>query len=98
MLRIACPYCGERDYVEFLYGGDASQTMPALDDGDIGRWTEFVFFRDNPKGEHAEFWQHQHGCRQWLKVVRHTVTHTVMSVCPAREATPAAEEKRVEVA
>ena len=55
MLRLACPYCGERDYVEFLYGGDASQTMPALDD-DIDRWTDFVFFRDNPKGEHAEFW------------------------------------------
>ncbi|WP_413875035.1 sarcosine oxidase subunit delta [Albidovulum sp.] len=97
MLRLACPYCGERDYVEFLYGGDASQKMPALDD-DMDNWVDYVFFRDNPKGEHAEFWQHQHGCRQWLRVVRHTVTHAVMSVRPAREALPATEEKQVEVA
>lgn len=98
MLRLACPFCGERDYVEFLYGGDASQTMPELADDDIDRWTNFVFFRDNPKGEHAEFWQHQHGCRQWLRVIRHTVTHAVMSVRPAREALSATTEKQVEVA
>ena len=95
MLRLACPYCGERDYVEFLYGGDASGPMPELADDDIDRWTDFVFFRDNPKGEHAEFW---HGCRQWLRVVRDTVTHRVASVRPARDEVPAEDEKRVEVA
>lgn len=98
MLRLACPYCGERDYVEFLYGGDASGPMPELADDDIDRWTDFVFFRDNPKGEHAEFWQHLHGCRQWLRVVRDTVTHRVTSVRPAREGAAAEDEKRVEVA
>lgn len=85
MLRIACPYCGERDYIEFVYGGDASQAIPELGDSDIGRWTDFVFFRPNPKGLHAEYWQHQHGCRQWLKVQRDTVSHEVMSVTPARQ-------------
>ncbi len=67
MLRITCPYCGERDYVEFGYGGDAENTMPELSDTDIDRWADYVFFRNDPKGEHAEFWQHQHGCRQWLR-------------------------------
>ena len=98
MLRIACPYCGERDYVEFLYGGDAAKEMPALSDTDIDRWTDFVFFRDDPKGEHTEYWQHQHGCRQWLKVVRHTVTHKVLSVTPASEAGAQADTDKVEVA
>ena len=32
-----------------------------------------VFVRDNPMGEHREYWQHVHGCRQWLFVVRDTV-------------------------
>lgn len=98
MLRILCPYCGERDYVEFLYGGDAENTMPELSDGDVDRWTDFVFFRNDPKGEHAEYWQHQHGCRQWLRVVRHTVTHKVISVRHASEAGTPAQDNQVKVA
>lgn len=85
MLRIPCPYCGERDHVEFVYGGDATQPYPDLGDDDLDRWTDFVFLRDNPKGAHAEYWQHQHGCRQWLVVTRDTVTHQIHSVAPARD-------------
>ena len=85
MLQIVCPYCGERSHVESGYGGDASQPYPDLDDSDLDRWTDFVFLRDNPKGAHAEYWQHQHGCRQWLFVVRDTVTHEIQSVLPARD-------------
>jgi heterotetrameric sarcosine oxidase delta subunit len=84
-MRITCPYCGERDRVEFVYGGDASHPFPDLGDTDIDNWTDFVFLRDNPKGDHAEYWQHQSGCRQWLRVVRHTVTHEISSVTPARD-------------
>ena len=98
MLRIACPYCGERDYVEFLYGGDAENTMPELSDGDVARWADFVFLRNDPKGEHAEYWQHLHGCRQWLRVVRHTVTHKVISVQPASEDGTPAQDNQVKVA
>ena len=85
MLRIACPYCGERDQVEFAYGGDASEEFPELTNSDVGRWTEFVFVRENPRGVHGEYWHHQYGCRQWLRVVRDTVTHQVHSVAPARQ-------------
>jgi heterotetrameric sarcosine oxidase delta subunit len=91
MLRIACPYCGERDHVEFVYGGDANQRMPDLAQAETDPWVEFVFFRDNPRGAHSEYWQHQHGCRQWLRVVRDTVTHRIHSVTPAREAGEAGE-------
>lgn len=90
MLRIPCPYCGERDFVEFAYGGDAMRRFPDLADADLDRWIESVFIRDNPRGRHRELWQHQHGCRQWLLVVRDTVTHEIAQVIPAREAPPGA--------
>ena len=90
MLRIVCPYCGERDQVEYVYAGDATRGMPELADADLDRWTDWVFIRDNPRGEHREFWQHVHGCRQWLFVVRDTVTHEIMSVTPARDLAGAA--------
>jgi len=86
MLRIVCPYCGERDRVEFDYGGDATQPFPGLDEETVERWVAYVFVRDNPKGRHDEYWQHVHGCRQWLRVVRDTVTHEIESVTPARAA------------
>ena len=46
-----------------------------------------VYMRDNPKGEHNEFWQHTLACRRWLVVRRNTVTHDILSVLPARERT-----------
>ena len=33
MLRITCPFCGERDYTEFRYGGDAS--LIRIDEGNF---------------------------------------------------------------
>ena len=43
MIRIKCPYCGERDHSEFTYGGDASVKYPALDAPD-SEWTQAIFF------------------------------------------------------
>ena len=80
-MRIECPYCGERDHHEFTYGGDASKVRPAYDDVDLDRWYEYVFLRQNPRGRHAEYWQHTNGCRQWLRVERDTSSHEIYSVC-----------------
>lgn len=85
-MRIECPYCGLRDHSEFAYGGDATRRMPDLADNDFERWYDYVFLRDNPRGPNKEFWQHVHGCRQWLLVERDTLTHAVGSVTPARDA------------
>lgn len=78
MLRIPCPFCGERDHTEFRYGGDASRPRPrdpsALDDK---AWAEVLFLRDNPAGEHLEYWHHELGCRQWFRLVRDTRSHQV---------------------
>jgi heterotetrameric sarcosine oxidase delta subunit len=83
MLRINCPFCGERDHSEFTYGGDASIAYPALD-APIDAWIDAVYVRANPKGSHRERWQHSLGCRLWLIVERDTVTHEVTNVTPAR--------------
>lgn len=79
MLRIPCPYCGERDRTEFTYGGDAGVQRPA-DTAHVGEsvWDDYLYFRDNPAGEHREYWQHSLGCRQWFTLVRNTVTNEVL--------------------
>lgn len=83
MLRINCPFCGERDHGEFTYGGDATVSYPALD-APLEAWIEAVYVRSNPKGPHRERWQHSDGCRLWLIVERDTVTHAITRVEPAR--------------
>jgi methylglutamate dehydrogenase subunit B len=75
-MRIACPHCGERDYREFRYGGDASKPRPAHGSPQQRPWYEYVFLFDNPKGWHREYWQHVLGCRQWFVLERDTATNT----------------------
>ncbi len=84
MLRIHCPFCGERDHSEFTYGGDASVQYPPLD-GSAEEWHEAVFLRQNIRGVQLETWHHVHGCRMWLIVERDTMTHEIHSVRPAHE-------------
>ena len=84
-MRIVCPFCGERDAAEFSYGGDATRLRPDEADADSGRWCDYVFRRDNPRGWHHEYWQHLHGCRAWLYVNRNTATHEIREVRMAGE-------------
>ena len=79
MIRINCPFCGERDHSEFTYGGDASILYPALD-ASIEEWHDAVFMRENIRGMQSETWHHVQGCRMWLVVERDTVTHKIRSV------------------
>lgn len=73
MLLIECPWCGLRDQTEFSYHGEAHIARPTdpqkLSDA---QWGEYVFFRTNPKGMHAERWMHSHGCRRWFNALRDT--------------------------
>jgi methylglutamate dehydrogenase subunit B len=80
--QIKCPWCGVRDEAEFTYRGDATVTRPAPDAGPEAFY-DFVYTRVNPKGWHVEWWHHAGGCRQWLKVVRHTVTHEIRTTAKA---------------
>ena len=76
MLIIKCPWCGERDQIEFSYGGEANITRPTDPDKlSDEEWAEYLFFRKNPKGAHEEQWCHTAGCRKWFDVRRDTVTY-----------------------
>ncbi|MEV6836964.1 sarcosine oxidase subunit delta [Streptomyces sp. NPDC051133] len=89
MQLITCPWCGEREEIEFHYGGQAHVAYPddpyALDDE---QWAQYVFFRDNPKGPFAERWVHAAGCRRWFNAVRDTVTHEFLAVHDTRDPHP----------
>ncbi|MEU5576166.1 sarcosine oxidase subunit delta [Streptomyces huasconensis] len=95
MQLITCPWCGEREEIEFRYGGQAHVAYPedpyALDDE---QWAQYVFFRDNPKGPFAERWVHAAGCRRWFNAVRDTATHAFLAVYDVRDRRPHTETSR----
>jgi sarcosine oxidase subunit delta len=82
MLRIQCPYCGStRDEDEFTYGGPYERVRPStpqeLSDQE---WADYLFTRDNSRGNSLERWRHTYGCRQWFGVERDTVSHELVRV------------------
>ncbi|MDE0063318.1 MAG: sarcosine oxidase subunit delta [Gammaproteobacteria bacterium] len=88
MLRIPCPFCGDRDEAEFRCGGELPREIPqpGVDDD---AWSDYLFNRDNPKGLVHERWCHSFGCNQWFNVVRDTVTHRIHAVYRPGEPRPA---------
>ena len=80
-MRIDCPLCGPRDRREFYYmGADLSRPGGATWDE---AWDGYLHGRDNPAGPLPELWQHEAGCAAWLRVVRDTRDHAVLSVALA---------------
>jgi sarcosine oxidase subunit delta len=79
MLRIHCPWCGERDEVEFRSGGESHITRPSFQ-ADDATWARYLFCRSNPKGVQFERWCHEFGCEQWFNVARDTLTHEIRSI------------------
>ncbi|WP_327086465.1 sarcosine oxidase subunit delta [Nonomuraea sp. NBC_01738] len=78
MMLIDCPHCGPRDENEFSYGGQAGISYPERPaEFTDEQWAGYVFWRDNPKGWFTERWFHAYGCRTWLTLQRHTVTHEI---------------------
>jgi len=82
MIIIQCPCCGEdRHEEELTFGGEAEiirPQEPATVSDQV--WTDYLYFRANPKGTHHEQWCCSGGCGQWFKVARDTVTHEVLEV------------------
>lgn len=80
MLKIRCPYCGERDEIEFKYGGEAHIVRPEDPDAvDDEEWADFLFMRSNKKGLVRERWMHAQGCRRWFYVLRDTTNHQIIA-------------------
>ena len=85
-MRIDCPICGLRDSREFTYpGSDRLLDRPGAGAGEAA-FFDYVHIRENPAGPNGELWHHAMGCRAWLRVVRDTVSHEVISVALARDA------------
>ena len=89
MLIVRCPFCGDRPETEFRHAGEAHIARPAdpavVSDAD---WTEYLYFRTNPKGRHAERWRHVHGCGRFFNAVRDTVTDRFVATYRVGEAPP----------
>jgi methylglutamate dehydrogenase subunit B len=87
IVRIPCPFCGERDSTEFAYHGDAKYRRPVPGGPEAANeFYQAVYLRDNPAGPHTELWYHANGCRSWLKVTRNTRTHEILAAELARQA------------
>ncbi len=95
MLLIPCPWCGmERPEIEFRHGGEAHVARPQ-DPAAVGdeAWTEYLYFRSNPKGVFAERWRHVFGCGRFFNVVRDTVNDGILAAYKPGEPRPAIESE-----
>jgi heterotetrameric sarcosine oxidase delta subunit len=89
MFLIRCPWCGERDRSDFVYGGEAHIERPTKSETmSDAEWADFVFLRSNPKGVLAERWNHFVGCRRWFNVLRNTATDDILAVYKMDEPRP----------
>lgn len=77
MTRLACPFCGPRELPEFSF----HTMVPEPGDDEFAR----VYLRLNRADRSIEFWQHDGGCRMWLRVTRNPSSGEVLDVRAARE-------------
>jgi len=83
LMRITCPYCGDRDSEEFSIQGEVAGPRPsAQSDGaiDIAAFHAYVHLRANDFGLTKEYWYHLNGCRRLLVVSRDTRNHAILDV------------------
>ncbi len=86
MMLINCPHCGDRAQIEFSYVRSLDSIVRLDMEPEAAMAT--LYARDNPRGVSDELWRHSHGCRQWLTIRRHTVTHAIDAVVPYGELLP----------
>lgn len=90
MLLIPCPHCEmERPEIEFRYGGEAHIARP-LDPASVddANWADYLYFRSNPRGVHAERWRHTSGCGRFFNCLRDTVSDRILAIYKAGEPRP----------
>ena len=80
MLQITCPHCGPRAQREFTY----ERTLDAIVPLDLApeQAMRVLYGRSNPRGLDDELWRHSFGCRQFITLRRHRVTHAIAAVTP----------------
>ncbi len=79
MLKIPCPFCGDRYESEFAHGGPVKSRRPdstsEIRDRD---WVEYLTVPPNPIGPVEERWWHVRGCGSWFTLTRDTATHELL--------------------
>jgi sarcosine oxidase subunit delta len=91
MLLIRCPCCEmDRPELEFRYAGEAHVARPA-DPSTVSdeAWAQYLYFRSNPRGLHAERWRHIHGCGRFFNCIRDTLSDRIVTTYKAGEPRPA---------
>jgi sarcosine oxidase subunit delta len=89
MLLVPCPHCGPRPELEFRCGGEAHISRPVQPEKlDDAAWADFLYYRTNPKGVHAERWLHIHGCGRWFNALRDSVSDRFIASYRAGEPRP----------
>ena len=78
MLLIDCPHCGPRAQIEFVYERTVDSVVQP--DAPAAEAMERLFTRANPHGLDDEIWRHSFGCRAWLVLTRHRVTHRITAI------------------
>ena len=78
MMQIACPHCGPRAQSEFVFERSVdSVVLPEAAPEDA---MSALFTRTNPRSFDDEIWRHTYGCRAWMVIARHRVTHEIGAV------------------
>ena len=78
MIQVECPNCGNRNSLEFRYGGELNSRPAKPMEASHEEWVDFVFFKDNKRGVQKEWWYHRSGCQLWFIAERHTHTNEVL--------------------
>ncbi len=78
MMQITCPHCGPRAQQEFVF----ERTVDSVVTRDMPSAEAMakLFTRTNPRGPDEEIWRHTYGCRAWMVVTRHRVTHEIAAI------------------
>ncbi|KPF88891.1 sarcosine oxidase subunit delta [Novosphingobium sp. AAP93] len=78
MYQITCPHCGPRAQTEFTYERTTDSVVDPA--GDPQTAMQALYTRANPMGLDDEIWRHTYGCRAWMVLTRHRVTHEIHAV------------------
>jgi sarcosine oxidase subunit delta len=86
MLLIHCPYCEmDRPEIEFRHAGEAHLIRPDPATASDAAWSDFLYFRSNAKGLHAERWRHTSGCGRYFNCLRDTASDKIKATYKAGE-------------
>jgi sarcosine oxidase subunit delta len=81
--KICCFHCGERNELEFTYGGPARIRLLPSRPTEVD-WAAHLRHGEDREGVNFERWCHTFGCGEWFHVARDVRTLEIRSVFPIR--------------